>query len=499
MSLAHRLQRAALAVLTLFAGLAQAQDAPAEPALRASASLTLELRNAQWFDGEKFQRGTLYVAEGRFTAQKPKRIHRRLELRAQYLVPPLAEAHNHNLQNPWGVEHFAQRYLRNGVFYAQMQCGDPSGVDPVRGQLNGPDSPDVSFVTACITSSDGHPLAALLAAPAAEGQPAPTPADVADRAVLLMDSVADVEAKWPLIKGRQTDLIKLILSYHEREELRGRADTQGRLGLRAEVAQAIVRRAHAEGLRVIAQADSAADFAVAVQAGVDQIAHVPGYFNHHGDGAERFSIAEEALAQAARQKTAVVTGTAATALFQTTPEQLAMLRLAQTDNLRRLRAAGVPLLLGSDSFMGDAQDELRSLASLEVFSSAELIKLATMDTAHALFPKRQLGCFKPGCEASFLVLGANPLNDLSQLARPMLRVKQGRILTPLSDVALASDSLSENTDTPALRSSKKSKAGIKSSAKSGTARTGKAATSKRPAAKTTGPARTVKQASTRRH
>ncbi|MDT8998952.1 amidohydrolase family protein [Paucibacter sp. APW11] len=500
MPLFPSLKRWAAVLLASLAGAALAQPGGDAP-LKASAPLTLELRNAQWFDGREFKRGTLYVADGKFTAQKPKRINRRLELRAQFLVAPLAEAHNHNLQNEWGVQNFAQRYLQEGVFYAEMQCGDPDGVNPVRPLLNRPDSPDVAFVTACVTSSDGHPLAVLLGAAPAEGQPALKLADVADRAVLLMDEPADVERKWPLLASRKTDLLKLVLSYHEREELRGQPALHGRLGLSAATASALVRQAHKQGLRVIAQADSLADFELAVQAGVDQIAHLPGYFNHHGDAPERFAITPELASLAARQKTAIITGTAATALFPATPELQAQLRQVQAANLKLLQAAGVPLLLGSDSFMATAQAEVKSLAALDALSPAALLKIATIDTARAIFPKRQLGCFNPGCEASFLVLGGNPLQDLEQLGKPMLRVKQGRILTPLADVAQASDALSENTDTPALKGRKRTagKTATKATAKSsGKAKSG-ARMVPRTAAKSASGTRSVKAASAPRH
>ena len=101
---------------------AQTNPAPPPPQpFKASAPLAMELHNARWFDGQGFQKGTLYVVDGKFTKARPKRIHRRLELREQYLVPPLAEANNHNLQSAWGVQTFGQRYLQDGVFYAAMQ------------------------------------------------------------------------------------------------------------------------------------------------------------------------------------------------------------------------------------------------------------------------------------------------------------------------------------------------------------------------------------------
>ncbi|MFX7844981.1 hypothetical protein ABTK14_22280, partial [Acinetobacter baumannii] len=77
------------------------------------------------------------------------------------------------------------------------------------------------------------------------------------------------------------------------------------------------------------------------------------------------------------------------------------------------------------------------------------------DTPRALFPQRKLGCFQPGCEASFLLLGGDPLADLGQLDMPLLRVKQGRLLTRLADVAASSAQASASTADPPKSSKKK--------------------------------------------
>ncbi len=420
---------ALLLSLPALPSLAQAPPDEATPGFQASEALTMELKNARWFDGERFRQGTLYVDQGRFVAKRPKRLQRRMNLREQYLVPPLAEAHNHNLQNPWGFERFTQRYIEHGVFYAAMLCSDPPSVAPLRARAARPDTPDISFVTACITSSDGHPLGMLLdsqdpAAPALRFE------DVADKAVLVMDTPDDVARKWPLIAPRQTRWVKLVLSYHERPALRQDPANKGRLGVSAEVARAVVARAHADGLKVTAHIDSAADFAAAVDAGVDQIAHLPGYFFHHGLAAEDYLISAETAARAARQRVQVVTTTAASALFPVSEAQREAVRSTQQRNLRTLLEAGVPLLLGSDVFMDTSLAEYRSLQALAVLEPARLLRMATRDTASALFPERRLGCFEPGCEASFLLLGQDPLSEPEALGRPLLRVKNGRILQP---------------------------------------------------------------------
>lgn len=477
-------------LLLALAALLTATAPDAQP-YQASDPLSWELKNARWFDGERIQRGNLYVQDGVFVAKKPARVNRKMDMRGQVLIAPLAEAHNHNLQTAWGWRQYADQYVDEGVFYAAMLCGDPEGVAEVRPLADAAAAPEVDFVTACITSSDGYPLAALL--------PEPSPqAAAAQRQLVLVDSPEAARAQWPAIQARGGRWLRLVLSHSERPELRQQPQMFGRLGLRPDTAAELARLAHADGRRVVAHVETAADFDAALAAGADVIAHVPGYANALNEAPEVFAISEASAARAAQQRTAVITTMAATSLFKLDDAALAALRAVQRGNLARLQAAGVPLLIGSDVFIGTARAELHALDALGL-DRATLLRLATIDTPRALFPQRRLGCFEPGCEASFLVLGDDPLADLGQIDRPMLRVKQGRLLTRLADVAASSSqAIASTAEPPKARATSKTKAkakgGTKSKAGKGKAPASKGAATKKPAAgkaatKATGKAR----------
>lgn len=456
-----------IACLLMSCIFSQAQPLPAQP-YQASAPLSWELKNARWFDGRQIQRGSLYVENGVFVARKPAKVNRKMDLRGQQvLINPLAEAHNHNLQTAWGWGQYADKYIDEGVFYAAMLCGDPAGVAEVAPLAATPAAPDVSFVSACITSPDGYPLAAVLSEP--------TPAAAAaQQLIVLVDSPEQARAQWAAIQARGGRWLRIVLAHSERPELREQAAMFGRLGLRPDTATELTRLAHANGRQVVAHVETAADFDAALAAGVDAIAHLPGYANTLDEPPERFAISESAAALAARQRTAVITTTAATGLFKLDDARLGALREVQRANLARLQAAGVPLLVGSDVFIGTARAELHALDDLGL-DRATLLRLATQDTPRALFPGRRLGCFEPGCEASFLLLGGDPLADLAQVDMPLLRVKQGRLLTRLADVAASSAQATASTAEPAKAAAGKKKG--KASAKS-TAKTSKATASK---------------------
>ena len=440
---------ASQAAASTMASAQAAQPAASAPApFVASAPLNLMLKDARWFDGQEFERSTLYVVDGKFTTTKPKRVNRSMDLKDQFLIPPLADAHNYNLQNDWAVSQFAQRYVRDGVFYAAMMCADAAAVDPARKSLEEADGPEALFVTACITSSDGQPLGALL-----DASPGKTRADFIDKAVIAMDKPEDVARKWPLVLAGKPTAVRIMLVQSDKPELHARGDLWGRLGVTPEVAAAIVQRAHKTGLRVIAHIETASDFANAVKAGVDWIDHVPGFVDPLGEPAERFALTPEMAAEAAKAQVQVITGAAAAKLFKASPELQGPLAAVLKRNLQTLKDAGVTLLLGSDVFTDTAQAELRALAATGVFSNAELLRMATITTPRALFPKRRIGCFETGCEASFLLLGADPTADLQTVAAPMLRAVGGRLLTQNLDVAQRSDESSISTTDAAKKKS----------------------------------------------
>ena len=283
-----------IACLALTCIFSQAQTPPPQQQpYQASAPLSWELKNARWFDGRTIQRGNLYVENGVFVAKKPAKVNRKMDMRGQVLINPLAEAHNHNLQTAWGWGRFADQYIDEGVFYAAMLCGDPASVADVRPLAASPAAPDVSFVTACITSSDGYPLAAVLPDLTAE-------AAAAQQQIVLVDNPEQAARQWPAIKARGGAWLRLVLAHSERPDLRQRTEHFGRLGLSPETASALTRLAHADGRRVVAHVETAADFDAALTAGVDAIAHLPGYANTLDEPAERCAVSEAAAAQAAR-------------------------------------------------------------------------------------------------------------------------------------------------------------------------------------------------------
>ena len=65
---------------------------------------------------------------------------------------------------------------------------------------------------------------------------------------------------------------------------------------------------------------------------------------------------------------------------------------------------------------------------MKVFDDAALLKMLTETTPRTIFPARRIGCLAAGCEASFLALGGNPLEDFANLKKIAVSMKQGFVL-----------------------------------------------------------------------
>ena len=106
--------------------------------------------------------------------------------------------------------------------------------------------------------------------------PGLTKAALEDQVYFTIDSEADLETKWPRILALRPDFIKTNLWFSEEFAQRKNDPAYfGRKALDPALLARIVRKAHANMLKVSAHVVSGADFHFALSAGVDEIVHVP--------------------------------------------------------------------------------------------------------------------------------------------------------------------------------------------------------------------------------
>lgn len=341
-------------------------------------------------------------------------------------MPPFGEAHNHDLASEPQLDEQIGRYLWDGVFYVKIQSSFAPVTQRIAPRLNRPDSVDVAFAQAPITGPGGHPIRIrelFFDRGHYEGVFA-TKQEIAGVGYMVIADRAELAVKFPRLLEQKPDFVKFMLSYSEEYALR-RDDAEffGYKGLDPSLAPELVERAHAAGLRITAHISTAADFHYAVAAGVDEIAHMPGVAEP-----EMIRLADAEMA-AEKGIVVVTTLSLTTRIADDYPQWYQRVMRQHADNLRRLQKAGVTIAVGSDlTFRDTSAGEAMLLAGLGVFTNLELLEMWSHNSPRTIFPDRQIGRLAEGYEASFLVLGADPLADFAAVRDIRLRFKQGRPL-----------------------------------------------------------------------
>jgi len=419
----------------------QSSSAPGDAPPRASsptATRVVALTNGRWFDDTGFvARTVVYQVGDQFALERPARIDTTIDLAGRFVVPPYGEAHNHNLEftNARRTDSVIASYLRDGVFYIQNPGTLLRSHLRLQNRINSSSSVDVSFANALLTGPGGHPLG-LFTRNVGFGIFSANDSNSTGGFLWTISSVADLDQKWPAVLASHPDFIKVVLQYSE-EYAKRRNDTTyfNWKGIDPALVPPIVERAHAAGLRVMAHIETAHDMHVALEAGVDEIGHMPGFRgNERGQMPDPsiFRITDADAAAAAAQRTIVVTTLGgAVQLDPNSPDSARQhLDAFNAANLTTLKKHGVRIAVGSDDYRNNSLPELFYLRSLGVFSNLELLRMMSVATPQAIFPRRQIGRLQPGYEASYLVLSGDPLTDFGSVRSIVMRVKQGQLIAP---------------------------------------------------------------------
>jgi imidazolonepropionase-like amidohydrolase len=410
-------------------------------------SRTYELRGGWWLADTGFVRRSTFVVDGVLRDERPAVVDSVVELGDRYVVPPFADAHTHLLTDAATAQREADQLLAQGVFSVLSLTGSASGRRAAASRVNMSTSVDVAYADA-LTSTRGHPTLSaevsanripwdslrqywpkLLRSRAAEGDVYHT-----------IDHAGDVERKWPRVRANAPDLVKIYLLDAERFAELGRDTTSiGARGLDPALVPAIVARAHGDGLRVAAHVETAADFRIAVRAGADVIAHLPGLAPRAGEDPARYRLTDADAAEARRRGTVVVpTAWLAERLAAAKPwlsgaaasHDTAQLRRAQDiqrASLAALRGAGVKIAVGSDLFES-AVTEALYLHRLGAADARTALAMLTDVTPRLIFPKRRIGRLRAGDEASLLALECDPIERLDCVRQLSFRMKRGVVL-----------------------------------------------------------------------
>ena len=183
--------------------------------------------------------------------------------------------------------------------------------------------------------------------------------------------------------------------------------------LSREELDSVVAPAHAAGRTVVAHAIGPAGARLAMQAGVDALAHLPRV------------TAAQARELAGHHMVVSVTGATILAASNDKPWRQEVL-----DAARALRDAGVTVVFGTDAgVLPHGQNAREAVAMQKLgWSPLEILRSATVDAASALGLPAKSGQIVPGAPADLVAVEGNPLEDLTALQRVVLVVKAGAIV-----------------------------------------------------------------------
>ena len=412
-------------------------------------TLNAAYENGLWFDGTTFVEQTLYSKDGFFTDSRPSRIDTTFNLAERYIIPPFGDAHTHNLGDSEQLDEMVSMYINDGIFYVQVLTNHASKIASFRDQFNTSETIDVIYANGGLTSTLGHPFVAFeTRAMGLHWSAIFTQRDAVMQSRLaendaywFLDSPDEVHEKWEQILASDPDLLKIFLIRTPEHDELFNTNNMGNFGLSVNTARAIVNKAKEEGLRVVAHVETAEDFRIGLEIGVDGFGHLPGYSWDAEADKNLYRLTDHDLQRAAEANVFVTPTVNFAQVYATSYDnsgnpgvnqnRLNTVNQFLKEELKRLYKAGVTIALGADQHNQTSMLELNYIhEELEIFDNAALLKMATYTTPKSIFPDRFIGKFDNGYEVSFLALESNPLEDWSALKEISMRVKQGNVLKP---------------------------------------------------------------------
>lgn len=365
-----------------------------------------------------YVRADRFSQNGVFVDSLAEPADRTVDLSGLFIIPPLADGHNHWIEGPW-TDDAAQALLEQGVFYYKNPSSPVSSTNRYRAQYDRPDTIDVTFSLASLSVSGSHPeplyqrLAPLYNI---------DPEALDGEAFYDVPDVETLEARWDTIIAAQPDFLKLIFLDIQRESPASPAT------LSVAVAERAIELAHAAGLRVSVHGVTAADFRTAAELGADDVVHLPGWEWAFGLGGDHYRITPDDASRAAQGGLMLVT-TASIAAgngdeWRNADHPKSPLQTLQSDNLKTLRAAGLRLFIGVDTSLRSI-DEVDYLRWLDFSDDASILRDWVRTGPDYIFPDRAIGRLQTGYEASFMALPCDPFAAFDCVRDPQHLEKQG--------------------------------------------------------------------------
>jgi imidazolonepropionase-like amidohydrolase len=390
--------------------------------------------------------GSLWIQGGRIAARgatPPSHVNaRRIDLQGKWVIPGLVDLHTHSfgsvapprVTDAGGTQATAERVLRAGVTAFLDLFGDERYLFRLRerqraGEIGGA---EIFAAGPCFTATRGHC----------------SEYGVKTR---LIDSPADVQRELTDLLPKRPDVIKVVYDHLDRGPRTMPSIDKATL-------IALLTGARAAGVRTVVHVGTWQDVRDAVEGGASAVTHVPndgvvpvevpalmrgaGVYHIptlvvHSDLAELFQRSELVASPLA----VALASDTLRAVYRKGVDSLDKLvrhsvehqrsRLpAAIESVRRLSAAGIPMLTGTDAGnwgVIQGYSVHRELIRLVEAGLTPWQALAGSTSLAGEFLGRKFGV-RPGDDANLVVLDANPLDDIANTQRITMVVMRGKVV-----------------------------------------------------------------------
>ena len=204
-----------------------------------------------------------------------------------------------------------------------------------------------------------------------------------------------------------------------------RGSSPGAQQMTLEEMQAVVKEAHAAGMKVAAHAHGASGIRQALEAGVDTIEHV----SLVDDEGIRLAVRKGAWFGMDIYNTDYTQAEGAkNGVLEENLQKDRDIGLIQRQNFQKALKAGVKMVYATDAGVYPHGDNARQFAVMVQWGASPLqaLQSATLNAAEALGQAGQVGQIKTGAWADLVGVRGDPLSDVRVLEKPVFVMKGGQ-------------------------------------------------------------------------